>query len=292
MSTMKTMLSIQLTDADVMADTEAGALEGTFLYRPHYDRVIRDTTTVLKPDGSVLFGYKKDAIPRAVCQDVFTAFKSIRIPKTDNRGMAAGGERFQRQRPDGTMSDTTRSRSMRSAVVGFLDRNPRSPLCRMTSFTRDHPAVLDAVRPLAVEVDRLFQQLAPERWQAQHDFVNRVAADWVIHGTVFTSVTVNDSERMSAHMDAGDYRPGFGVMAVLEGGRYFGGELIFSKYRTAVDMRTGGVFVGDVHAMHGNAPIIGTHFKRLAFVFYVREKMDRCGTVEEERLHAARKYDI
>jgi hypothetical protein len=146
---------------------------------------------------------------------------------------------------------------------------------------------MQVVQPMTVEADQVFRRLAPERWNAQKAFVQRVAADYVIPNTVFTSVTVNRSERTAAHTDANDYRPGFGVMCVLEGGRYYGGELIFPKYRTAVDMRTGGVCLADVHEWHGNAPIVGRKFVRLAFIFYARERMHLCSSVEQERERAA-----
>jgi hypothetical protein len=79
-----------------------------------------------------------------------------------------------------------------------------------------------------------------------------------------------------------------GVMAVLEGGHFGGGELIFPRYRTAVDMRTGGLCLADVHELHGNAPMWGRRFTRLSLVFYARERMVDCGTPAEEREHAAR----
>jgi len=209
--------TLRLTENDVVLDAEVEALKGTFLFAPHYDRVIRDSTTVLKPDGSTLFTYVKDALPRSICEAAFATFKDAPLGTTDARGLAAGGRPFQRLRKDGSRSATRRSKPLQSNVIGFLDRDPRNPYCRMTSFTRDNFAVFQAARPLVVEVNRLFRELAPERWQAQREFAERVSPDFVIPGTVFTSVTVNRSERTAAHMDAHDYRPGFGVMAVLEG---------------------------------------------------------------------------
>jgi hypothetical protein len=40
-----------------MADAAVDALKGTYLFRPHYDRLIRESSTVLKPNGSVLVCY-------------------------------------------------------------------------------------------------------------------------------------------------------------------------------------------------------------------------------------------
>ena len=264
------MQTLRLHEADLLSAPELDALRGTHLFAPHYRHVIRDSARVEKPDGSLLTAYAKDAIPRAVCQATFDDFKDMPIGWTDSRGNAAGGRSFQR-----ADSNTTRWRRMNSDVVGFLDSDPRNPYCRMTMLSRDH-AALDAALPLAVEVNRVFRELAPDRWEAQRAYVETISPDFVIPGTVFTSITVNRNERTAAHTDANDYKPGLGVMAVLEGGHYDGGELIFPKYRTAVDMRTGGVCLADVHEWHGNARFVGRRFLRLSFVFYARERMHLC----------------
>jgi Oxygenase domain of the 2OGFeDO superfamily len=276
------MRTIHLTDDDLLPDEEMDRLPGTFLYRPHYDRVIRGTTTVLKPDGSVLVVYITDAIPRSVCLEAYATFRDAPLHTTDGRGYAAGGMPHKHRK-------TVRWRRMQSDVVGFLDRTPRNPYCRMTTLARDHLDTLPTARRLARVVSGVFQRFAPDRWQVQRTFCDRVNPAFIIGGTVFTSITVNRNERTAAHTDAHDYRPGLGVMTVVEGRPFFGGELIFPKYRTAVDMRTGGVCLADVHEWHGNAPMVakGQTFTRVSFVFYAREHMDRCGTLEEERNRAA-----
>jgi len=54
-------------------------------------------------------------------------------------------------------------------------------------------------------------------------------------------------------------------------------------------MRTGGVCLADVHEWHGNARLSGDGpFDRLSFIFYAREHMDQCGTLDEERRRAER----
>ena len=78
---------------------------------------------------------------------------------------------------------------------------------------------------------------------AQRAFVATVPPEYVIPGTVFTTVTMDRNWRTAAHRDTGDYQLGFGVLAVLEGGHFTGGELIFPKYGTAVNLRTGGVLL-------------------------------------------------
>jgi hypothetical protein len=257
------------------------ALEGQYLDARHYDRVIDDTTTVLKPDGTPLVVYVKDAIPTRLCRIAFDTFKHVAF-HSSNRGMAAGGQ-FHPLKQDGTRSRTAQSKPKPSGVVGFLDPDPRFPACRLTAFNRDHYAEFEAARPFVVEVSRQFERLAPNRWAAQRAFIDDVSPDFYISDTVFTTMTVNRSWRTAAHRDDRDYRPGFGVMTALEGGHYAGCELIFPKYRTAVDMRTGGLCLADVHELHGNAPlVVRPPHQRLSFVFYAREQMVACGTATAE----------
>lgn len=273
------MRTIQLTDDNLMPD--ADELGGQFLDACHYERVIEDSTTVLKPDGTPLLMYVQDALPRSLCRAAFDAFKDAPL-HSSNRGMAAGG-RFRPRKKDGTRSRTVQSRPMPSGVVGFLDRSVRNPYCRMTALSLDHLEKFKAAQPFFVAASQTFEALAPDRWAAQRDFVDDVAKDFSISDTVFTTVTVNRSWRTAAHRDAEDYRPGLGVMAALEGGHYAGCELIFPKYRTAVDLRTGGLLLADVHELHGNAPlVVRPPHQRLSFVFYAREKMQLCGSAAEE----------
>lgn len=273
------MRTLQLTYSDL---APADHLAGQCLDARHCARIVSDTCTVLKPDGTPLLIYVKDALPRSVCRGAFEAITDIPL-NSANRGVASGSPLY-------LAGGRLQARQVPSGVMGFLDRSPRLPYCRMTALTMDHPGALRAAGPLAVTACRLFRELAPDRWEAQRAFVNGVSPSFVIPATVFTTITVNRNWRTAAHRDAGDYRPGMGVMAALEGGSYQGGELIFPRFRTAVDLRTGGICCADVHELHGNAPIVGWpgRYVRLSFVFYAREQMHECGTPRQEREHAER----
>jgi hypothetical protein len=111
----------------------------------------------------------------------------------------------------------------------------------------------------------------------------RTSPDWIIADTAFTTVTVNrwdarHDARTRVHRDDGDLPEGFGVISILNSGRYTGGELIFLKYRVAVDMREGDVLLCDVHEFHGNAPMKETEpgWERIACILYYRENMRGC----------------
>ena len=263
------MTIIQLTDRDL--DPNADSRKGMFLDAADYDRCIRDSTTVLKPDGTPLLIYVSDALPRALCEIAFATFKDVTLSSANRE---IGGRRSRPMKQDGTRSGTTQTPPTRGGIVGYYDRTPRMPFCRKTAFNLDHHR-----RRLPQTVGRFLDGFASQ--------------EFVIRGSVFTTMTVNNTVRTRAHRDQGDYRQGLGVMAALEGGRYTGGELIFPKFRTAVDMRTGGLCLADVHELHGNAPIVGREgrFTRLSFVFYVRERMAACGTAVEEQAYALAEED-
>jgi hypothetical protein len=277
---------VHLTKADL---APADLLVGRFLDARHYDRVVCEATTVLKPNGKPLLIYVPDVFPRHLCRSVFDAFEDVPL-LSENRGAASGSPRFRPVLRDGRPGRRIQARQVPSGVLGYLDRTANFPYCRRTALTRTHPQAFRAVRPFASQASRIFRELATERWEEQRTFVDSVSKGFAIRHTVFTTITVNRSWRTAGHRDAGNFRGGMGVMAVLGFGRYSGCELIFPRYRTAVDMRSGGLCLADVHQVHGNAPLVGWpgEYVRLSFVFYPRARMCECGTPDQERVRAAR----
>lgn len=266
--------------------------------------IVKETTKVLRPDGSPLMIYIKDCIPRNLCEMGFRVLKQVPIEGAgDNRGMAAGimqdgddekinrshgsfgemsgrGARYHTKKQDGSISRTTYAASVNSAVVGYMDRYPRIPYCRQTAFNINQPELWSELLPYIQQVSAAFKKYAPDQWAAQMAFVNQVHPDFVIPSSIFTTLTVNRNWKTYLHTDKGDYRSGLGCMSVLQGGNYKGSELIFPRLRCAVDMRTGGVCLADVHEVHGNAEREGIpgQYVRISCVFYAREKMIECGS--------------
>jgi hypothetical protein len=288
-----------------MGSQRAAALAGTLLDEYSFDTLVQDDATVLKPDGTPLLIYRKNVLDAKVCRGAYEALVAAAKP-SKNRGMAAGvvAKRVQskagattrtRIRPlkkDGTVSKTDESGvAVRSGIVGYYDRYDRTPYCRLTAFALEHPERFSAALPFVGQVDKIFASEVPDRYAAQKAIVAKTHPDFFIHGTAFTTITVNRNWQTAVHQDVGDYRPGFGVMAVLERGTYRGGFLVFPQYRVAVDMRMRGVCMANVHEWHGNTPIIGLKgaFDRVSCVFYYRENMYRCGSAAQELERAKNK---
>lgn len=300
------METVTIDPARMLTEAEADALAGTLLEDDSYDRLIAHDARVLKPDGTPLLVYRSGVLPAALCRRAYQALRTA-ASVTDNRGMAggllgpsrqtdrpigvAGRTRYRPRKADGSLSNQNAALPVRSGIVGYFDRSTRFPYCRQTAFTIEHTDLFLQAHPFIQAVDRIFAIELPDRHAAQKAVARRTHPDFVIHGTVFTTVTVNRNWQTAVHKDVGDLKAGFGVMACLRAGRYTGGHLVFPRYRVAVDMRTGGVLLADVHEWHGNTPLVGQPggFERISLVFYYRERMHECGSAAAERDRAKRR---
>lgn len=278
-----------------LSDEATDALEGTFMEREHYDTLVGgdEDADVFKPDGTPLIRYRAGVLPDAVTRPAWEVLRKIReFPS--NRATAHRGYSRKPITSGGYKSHTVQIRQRKdemgpgrpsSAIIGAFDRNPRFPFCRLTAFNIGEKGRVGwpRVLPFLQAVDRVFEREMPDRYAAQMEYVRATDPAWVVHGTAFTTVTVNRNWRTALHKDAGDLKAGFGVMAVLHAGQYAGGFLVFPKYRVAVDMRTGGVCLADVHEWHGNTAITARGaWERVSCVLYYRERIRECGSPEEE----------
>lgn len=295
----------------VLTDEQADKFGGELLGDDAYDILIKadEAADVYKPDGTPLLKYRPLALSPALAAQAFKGLERAAKEGT-NRGMAAGeykgdtyqgrevvrtpgNKRFRMRKHDGTVSNTMYAKPVRSGIVGYMDRGKRFPYCRLTAFDMGNPEALPGALPLLQEIDTVFANNMPDRYAAQLAYVQKTSPDFFIHGTAFTTVTVNMNFRTAVHKDAGDLKEGFGVISVIRAGEpYDGGYLCFPKYRCAVDIDSLGVCLADVHEWHGNTPIRGKlgRYRRMSLVTYYREGMHQCGTADEE-LDRARHLD-
>lgn len=232
------------------------------------------TLAILTKDGTRARPLKSDG----VYSNTSYALRSERILTLLKRH----GARLEMKQSDGTYKVSSFDRDT-FGVMGFADRAPRFPYCRLTAYSLNNPDKFNEALPYVRSVDRAFAEYMPERYQAQKEAVEKTDPNFYISGTVFTTVTVNLSWQTAVHTDKGDYAPGFGVLSVIRKGKYSGGYFVLPKYGVGVDMKTGGVLLVNVHEWHGNTPIYPHgRFERLSQVFYYRENMMECGTPQEE----------
>jgi hypothetical protein len=260
---------------------------GKLLTSQDVNVMLTGPTKVQTPSGDPLCVY----LPRAVVTEmeaVYPVLQKMRM-RTDNRGNASGTLRAN--------AGGKRSRTMpvTSGILGAMDPAPRQQHCRLTHYTRQHLEHWNALHPLLRAVSSQFKQHVQARWQAQAFYASRTVADWIVPGTVFTTITVNNSYATGVHTDKGDLESGFSCLTVGRQGSYSGGALCFPQYRLGVDMQHGDLLLMDAHAWHGNTPIVCAcgeqlnqgpcprcRAERISVVCYYRTRMRECGTAAEE----------
>lgn len=285
-------------------DHDAEKYAGVFLGDDAFDILINEDADVYKPNGEPLIKFRRRVLPANICAEAYPALRTAATP-TSNRGVAGGAiteenpnpinqavgktskHKYQALKKDGTISNTNRGAEVNSGIIGYFDRGPRFPYCRTTAYNLEKPERFRAALPFIRAVNDVFATQAPDRYANQRAAIEQTHPDFYIHGTVFTTVTVNKNWRTAVHKDAGDYAHGFGVMSVLQAGQYEGCYLVWPKYRVAVDMRTSDVCLADVHEWHGNTPLKpkGLH-ERISCIFYYRANMWRCGSADDELTRA------
>jgi hypothetical protein len=260
--------------------------EKHFVDDTDYDVLYDEDVYVEKPNGQPLMCLLKGALDPAKISSAWSVLKKWN-PVTENRSTASGIESEQRVKKDGTLSSTTRvprGWEVISGIVGYFERTVRMPYCHECAWNLKHPEKFAKTLPLFQQVSQLFEQHVPNRFEIQKQFAEKTSKDFMIPGTVFTTVTLNKNFRTACHLDAGDLEAGFSAMSVLKEGILKGGNLVLPNWKTGVKLDHGDVIFFDAHEWHGNTQIvpISKGAVRCSMVHYYREKMLGCKSHEEE----------
>ncbi len=243
---------------------------------------------VYKPDGTPLLFLIPGAISESAKLSAYPFMHRLRAYKSLNRVNYSGEERTMPVRKSGVVSHTNEAAPVRSAVVGYFDRTPRFPFCRETAYTTHYPGEWAQCLDMLTEAAAAFEEKSPIRYRAQLEAAKATHPAYVIPGTPFTTVTVNNCVAGAYHRDSGDYAPGFGAMAVFRKGDYRGCHLGFPAYGVSVDLGDRDLILFDPHEVHGNTPFHdavgeeGTDWERISMVLYYRAKMLDCLSPSEE----------
>ncbi|GAA4908144.1 hypothetical protein [Streptomonospora salina] len=272
--------------------TTVQAHEGRLPTDESYGLLLTQPARVLMPDGRPLCIYLPGHL-RPVLEkhpDIYDVLHGLRSQRTDNRGLASGTRRV--KIPGQTR---TRARNVSSAIVGSMDPSGQQRYCRLTAWTGEHLPRFRQLAPLLESMSTALAEHVPDRYEAQAERVAATHPDWIVPGTVFSTVTVNNSYPTGGHKDAGDLAEGFSTLAVLRRGDYSGGRLVFPEYRVAADMDEGDLLLMDAHQWHANTAMTCPHgakndqmlrccgAERISVVAYYRERMNACGSAEEEQ---------
>jgi hypothetical protein len=280
------MIDIRLRHA--IPDDVLDTMKGKIVTEREYDCQLTGLARVLRPDGSTLCIYVPGAIPEDVCASSYPVLHSLRSMQTDNRGLASGTPRVKVG-----AQDRTRSARVPSTIIGSFDPSAMYNFCRLTAWTGEHWDRYETLFPFFRSAADTFQRYVPDRYATQADHAAKTDPAWVVSGTPFTTITVNNSYPTGVHTDAGDLDAGFSCLAVLRRGSYSGGFLVFPRWRVAVDMYDGDLILMDAHEWHGNThlQLNSPDAERISVVMYFRTDMTRCGSPAQEASRAQRVAD-
>ena len=170
-----------------------------------------------------------------------------------------------------------------SGIIGFYDSvsnfgystSQDDKKCRMTAFTSKNIHEYHDCLKIFKKINSIFKKLVPTFFKNQWLASTKINQEYIIPGTVFTTVTVNKNFRTALHRDSGDFKDGFGIMDVAsDDDSYHGCYTLFPEYKIGIDCRSGDLLAFDVHQLHCNSEMFGgDQSTRLSFIFYLREKM-------------------
>lgn len=250
---------LTLSAPRIIPDTELITREGTFFDEEHYSHILREDADVFAEDtGTLLFSVRRRVLTPAESA-LGLCFEAVaKKTKTENRRIASG------------------QKIVSSYIAGYYDTPTReigAKPCRLTAFTRDHVAEWRQGVQFIEAVDRVYQQLLPERHAEQRALV---VPDFLIGNTIFSTVTVNYNFRTACHVDSGDI--GYSALTVVERGQWSGCHLGYPGYKVALELRQGDVVIMNPHEYHCNTEFakVTPDAMRLSFVLYLRDGLRFC----------------
>tara|TARA_Y100000590_G_scaffold424989_1_gene532500 strand:- start:1285 stop:2268 length:984 start_codon:yes stop_codon:yes gene_type:complete len=317
----------KLVPDEVMNDIEGEFLDFQFhtFTSNQFPMLITEDVDVYKDNGELLLKFRKNVISQKLCEQAFQSYKTVQM----SRGAASRAGPINEKSiywskrtvvrkdknkkskkwmtkyitPSGEVSKMMVSNPVFTHVLGYYEKTPFLKMpCRLTSFTRRNLEKYKSGLPFIERIDELYKKLVPDRYKIQKKRAD-LRPKYRINNTAFTTITVNRNFRTALHKDAGDYKPGFGNVTVLERGKYHGGYTILPQYGIAVNVRQGDFLAMDVHEWHCNSPLYETksdkkynetlkpdynlhsergvqgenkRYTRLSFVCYVRDKIIEC----------------
>tara|TARA_R110002110_G_scaffold119363_1_gene293844 strand:+ start:109 stop:1014 length:906 start_codon:yes stop_codon:yes gene_type:complete len=252
------------------------ASKSAFYDEEHYDMCISEDAIGYKEDGSILFIFKKNVIPKEKRKIYRDALRSQCKMKTKNRG--AGGsfvdiKRFPKQAvalcnkhglplkndkvlgcyfkyEDGKVAKRCQGNQVRSGVAGFFDATAGLK-CRKVNWSASNPKRHTLMEELCVIISNHFKAVAPKVWSYQKSMINE---DFIFKDSVFSTLTLNYDFRTACHKDSGDLINSLSTLTVLEEeeDNYNGFYTGLPEYKLMFDVRDGDTLIFDAHEYHCN----------------------------------------
>ena len=322
-----------------LSNEEMEAMEGTYGTEKDVDKIYDEDVDIYRKnfetgEEELLAKFRKNVLPKDIIELGWEAFYET-AATSRNRGAAAGpiaqkGIYWKKRKPvevkgwstrymqDGKVSKMRVNNLVFSSVLGYFEETPFMKLpCRLTSYTQRYFENYRRGIPFIQELNECFKKLTPSQYKKQLARAEKQKS-FRIEDTAFSSVTINRNFRTALHMDAGDFKEGFGNLSVIERGKYSGGYTIFPRYKIGFNVRTGDYLAMNVHEFHCNTemketaeekkynkglpqihfedPSTGTlggekKFTRISFVCYLREGLIDCKSSETKKYYDRIHFD-
>jgi hypothetical protein len=279
-----------------VAREEIAAREGFIPTADYYAVELVGPARVLQPDGRPLCVFLPGALRDELGQ-VVDQLSAIRH-ETRNRGAASGTRRTPAGTEERMLNPRSYARPVMSNVLGSMEATGHYKFCRLTAYTAHDLERWRELGPLWRASAAHFAEHVPERYAAQAREAAATDPAWVIPGTPFSTITINNSWSTGIHVDDGDLDRGFSCLAVARRGAFSGGRLVFPEHRVAVAMNDGDLLLMDAHAYHANTrlvcecgvdmegPCATCGAERISVVAYYRTRMRSCDRADVERERA------
>jgi hypothetical protein len=264
-------VTVYYVDKDV-TDEKMATLKNTYVKPSQINLVITDDADVYTTEGVLLLRFRKNKLTKSNVNTFFDNVIDFAKNTTSNRGSTSGSK----------SKNIYDNPKIMTNILGYFDRFSPSQKVIMTKsgvkllgvrecrFNMDYPEKYKRLVPMIREIDEFYKQYIPDKYAKQKKKANQTP--FKIANTSFTTVTTNVNFQTTIHKDVGDDADGFGNLAVVEDGKYSGGETCFPQYGVGVDVRTNDILFMDVHEWHGNLPIKKEtpDVQRLSVVCYLR----------------------
>jgi hypothetical protein len=174
---------------------------------------------------------------------------------------------------------TTQPRANRcySNVLGTIDRSGRLPYGRLTVSTTKRWEEFEANRNFYHEINDLFKKTHPDKFQVLDERFAQVKDErYNLFGTAFTTITINNNFQVAYHRDGNNAEGAVAALAVMEQGKWKGGEFVFPELGIGFNIREGDVFIGDNQGLiHGMLPfeMESADAENIMYVFYQRDRI-------------------
>lgn len=256
----------------LITDDKMETFKNTYVKPSQIKLIIHHDTDVYSQDGKLLLRFRKDKLTTNKVDEFYDNVIDFAQTKTSNRGSTSGSNK----------KNVWYNPKIMTNIIGFFDtfspkqkyllkqQGKRILNVRECRFNMDNPEKFKKMLPLIKEIDEYYEKYIPDNYAKQKKKANQTP--FKIPNTAFTTITTNVNFRTTIHKDKGDDAEGFGNLAVIEKGKYTGGETCLPQYGIGVDVRNNDILYMDVHEWHGNLPIklIDKNATRLSIVCYLR----------------------